>query len=175
MQLKDSSLALAIGSIVTVALGVIYGVGLVAKGRPDAVRALLYNLPIAFVFLVIGTCLTIRVIRMGLPRFLTREAGSVLLWIVGFGVLYLRLVSKELEVSGHLAWLPMLTVQAWLLGLPGWFVAVGVGATASAAYLKFMVFQGPSGGPGLAIGVALAGAIYLASRRNLVDERQTGA
>jgi hypothetical protein len=61
-------------------------------------------------------------------------------------------------------WLPLLTVQAWVLGLPSWFVTLGVAAFASAAYLKFAVFQGPSGGPGLVVGLVLAMALAYTTR-----------
>jgi hypothetical protein len=149
---SERSLGLAIGSVAWAGVCLAYTARLLAKGRSDVARALVYNLPIAFLFLVVASTLAVRALRLGLFEFLRSDGVAVILWLLGLGVLYLRLVSKGLEVSGHLAWLPMLTVQSWMLGLPGWLVGVGIGATASAAYLKFAVFQGPSGGPGLAVG-----------------------
>jgi hypothetical protein len=96
--------------------------------------------------------------------FVRQHSTTVIVWAVGLGVLYLRLVSKSLEVSGHLTWLPLLTVQAWLLGLPMWIGLLGLAALGSAAYLKFAVFQGPSGGPGLVVGLVLSTVLALAAR-----------
>lgn len=87
------------------------------------------------------------------------------MWATGFWILYLRLISKTLEVSGHLAWLPLLTAQARLLGFPLWVVGVGIGATLSTAYLKFAVFQGPSGRPGILVGLILMTALLVTGSR----------
>jgi hypothetical protein len=168
----DSRLGVLAGSIAWVGVAAVYAAGLAIKGRTDLVRALLYNLPIAFLSLVVFACLLVKVARLGPARFLNAQGPTVVVWVVGLGVLYLRLVSKSLEVSGHLAWLPVLTVQSWLLGLPLWISVLGVAATASAAYLKFAVFQGPSGGPGLIVGLVLAMglAITARARRRAVEQ-----
>ena len=162
--MTDSRLGVLVGSIAWVGIAAAYASGLAVKGRPDMVRALLYNLPIAFLFLVVCACLLVRAVRLGPAQFLKLHGATVVVWVVGLAVLYLRLVSKSLEVSGHLAWLPVLTVQSWLLGLPLWISVLGVAATASAAYLKFAVFQGPSGGPGLIVGLVLAMGLAISSR-----------
>ena len=103
--------------------------------------------------------------RLGVSSFLRVHIWALVIWAAGFTILYLRLVSKTLEVSGHLVWLPLLTAQAWMLGFPVWVVAVGIAATASAAYLKCAVFQGPSGGPGLLVGLALMTALLVMGAR----------
>ena len=160
-----SGRALTIGGTAWVGVMVLYVAALFVNGRTDIARALLYNAPIALLFLVIGTALAIRAIRTGPRAFVRSHPWSISIWLVGFAVLYLRLVSKSLEVSGHLAWLPLLTAQAWLLGFPVWLVGVGVGATLSAAYLKFAVFQRPSGGPGLVVGLVLMIALVVLGAR----------
>ena len=170
--MTDSRLGVLAGSIAWVGVAGVYAAALALKGRTDLARALLYNLPIAFLFLVVFACLLVKAARLGPAAFLKAHGASVVIWIVGLAVLYLRLVSKSLEVSGHLAWLPVLTLQTWLLGLPLWISILGVAATASVAYLKFAVFQGPSGGPGLLVGLVLAMglAITARARRRAVEQ-----
>jgi hypothetical protein len=154
----------------------LYIAGLLAKGRTDVARGLLYNLPIAFLFLVLATQLAIGAVRLGPLRFAKDHAGILVVWALGGLVLYLRLILKAIEVSGHLAWLPLLTAQAWTLGLPAWLIGLGAAATLSAAYLKFVVFQGPSGVPGLIVGLVLATALVVTSRpRRAAGEQQDAA
>ena len=165
----DKLLALISGTLMWGILAFVYVDELAASGRQDAGLALAYNLPVFFLFLVVASAFAIRLGRLGPRRFVQSHFPALAVWSIGLVVLYLRLVAKTVEISGHLAWLPLLTVQTWVLGLPSWVGAVGVAATLSAAYLKFAVFQGPSGAPGLAIGLLLAGALALttpASRRS---------
>lgn len=174
--MTEKRLALVVGSVAWVGVAGLYTAGLLAKGRTDIARGLLYNLPIAFLFLVLATHLVIGAVRLGPLRFGKGHAGILLVWALGGLVLYLRLISKSLEVSGHLAWLPLLTAQAWTLGLPVWLIGFGAAATLSAAYLKFVVFQGPSGGPGLVVGLLLATVLVVTSRpRRTAGEQQDAA
>jgi hypothetical protein len=128
-----------------------------------------YNGPIAFIFLTLVFDLGLRARRLGLPAFLRAHRTTLTLWALGAGILYLRLVSKSIEVSGHIAWLPLLTVQAWLHGLPRWFLVFSLLSTGVALYLKLAVFRGPSGIPGLVVGSALALALVSAARTKRLD------
>ena len=167
---NDKLLALIGGTILWEILALMYVNELLASGRPDMGLALAYNLPVFFLFLVVASALAIRLGRLGPSRFVRTHFAALLIWGIGLLVLYLRLVAKTVEISGHLAWLPLLTVQTWVLGLPSWVGAVGVAATLSAAYLKFAVFQGPSGAPGLMVGLVLAGALAITATRPAVEE-----
>jgi hypothetical protein len=172
----DRRVAVIVGCAAWAGVATLYAVGLRVKGRADIGRALLYNLPIALLFLVHVAHLVIKVFRMGPSAFLRRYAGILAVWTTGGVILYLRLISKSLEVSGHLAWLPLLTLQAWMEGLSVWLTALGVAATLSAAYLKFVVFQGPSGVPGLLVGLLLALALAFGARvRTAAGEQQDAA
>src|SRR5262249_49602750 len=91
-----------------------YAFALLIRGRADALTAIAYNGPIAFIFLTLVLDLVLRARRLGLPAFLRAHGTTLVVWLLGAAVLYLRLVSKSIEVSGHIAWLPLLTVQAWL-------------------------------------------------------------
>ena len=157
--------AVLLGSLLWAGITVLYVVSLVGRDRQDTGRALTYNLPIAFIFLVLLSALAIEAVRLRVPEFVARYGWTLLVWAVGFAILYLRLISKSLEVSGHLAWLPLLTAQAWVWRFPYWVSAVRVGALLSASYLKFAVFKGPSGVPGLAVGAALMVAFLVGEAR----------
>jgi len=165
---KESTLSLWLGAALWTFVMATYGIGLMTKGRAGAATSFLYNAPVAFLFSVLCVYLLLQVGRLGVFDFGRSYGGTVLVWFAGLCVLYLRLVSRSLEVSGHLAWLPMLTLQAWLLGFPIWLVATGGGATLLAAYMKFAVFRGPSGVPGLITGALLAGSLFLLQRRRVV-------
>lgn len=141
-----------------------YGLTLLIRGRADALTALSYNGPIAYVFLTLVFDLALRAWRLGLPEFLRAHRTTLTLWALGVAVLYLRLVSKSIDVSGHITWLPLLTVQAWLHGLPRWFLVFSLLSTAVAFYLKLFEFRGPSGIPGAVVGSVLALALLSASR-----------
>lgn len=126
--------------------------------------AMAYNGPIAFIFLTLAFDLLLRAWRLGVPAFLCAHRTTLILWALAAAVLYLRLVGKSIEVSGHIAWLPLLTVQAWLHGLPRWFLVFSILSTGVAFYLKLAVFRGPSGIPGAVVGSILAVALLSASR-----------
>ena len=164
---------MAIGGALWVLVAVVYTAALAVRARADIGRALLYNLPIALLFLVVLACLCVRAARLGPAQFLREHWAALAVWVVGFGILYLRLVSKSVEVSGHLAWLPFLTVQAWALGLPLWLVGLGLVGTVTTGYLKFAVFQGPSGVPGVVAGLLLALAIAVSERARMNSRRTT--
>jgi hypothetical protein len=46
-----------------------------------------------------------------------------------------------------------------MLGFPRWVVAIGMGAMVTTCYMKFVVFGGPSGAPGLLVGLILMAAM----------------
>jgi hypothetical protein len=161
---RETEVALAGGGTAWLVGIVAYAASLMAKERLDALLALLYNAPVAFLFLVLLTHMGVRAAHLGFTRFVRVFGGTLALWAVGAVILYLRLVAKTIEVSGHMVWLPLLTVQTWLQGFPSWVVILGVLSTVGALYLKLAVFQGPSGVPGLVAGALLAGTLLLCTR-----------
>ena len=158
--------ALALGGLAWLVLMCAYALALVVKGRPDAATAFAYNAPIAFVFLVVVARMLLDGVRSGLAGFLRAHGGTLVVWTIGFAVLYFRLIAKNVEISGHMAWLPLLTTQAWLAGFPAWFIIVGVLSTVEALYLKLTVFGGPSGIPGTVVGLVLAATLVGLGRRD---------
>jgi hypothetical protein len=170
----DNRAALIVGAPLTAAFLGAYGVSLAARGRPDVLRSLLYNGPIAFLFLVLGAQLAL----LGWDRRLTgviRSYGPTLAsWLIAAVLLVLRLGPNSIEVSGHMAWLPLLTADAWVRGFPLWFVAFGMAATTASVYLKIGVFGGPSAVPGVLAGACLAGLLLLWSQPRHEKAGQAG-
>ncbi len=156
--------ALAIGGSAWLLGAIVYLAALIRQRPDDAGVAFLYNAPIAFLFLVLLTFMALEVIRLGVASFVREQGAVVALWIAGAVILYHRLISKNIEVSGHMAWLPLLTAQLWAFRFPTWVIVVGVAATASAVYLKFALFRGPSGVPGIMAGLVFAAALVVLTR-----------
>lgn len=163
--MRDTSTALLIGGAAWLLGFGVYAAALFLTGRPDAATALLYNGPIALVFLVHAAHLAVQTHRLGFSAFAKARLWTLITWLVGGSVLYFRLVAKSLEVSGHMAWLPLLTAQSVLSGFPPWFSILAALGTVAAFYMKIALFRGPSGVPGLVVGVILALALVLASLR----------
>lgn len=165
--------ALITGGVTASGIIVAYGIALAIRGRQDAIRAIAYNGPIAFVFLSVACELALRAVGVPFADFVRRHMVTFVVWAVGVLVLVLRLGTKSVEVSGHMAWLPLLAMQAHLHGFPRWFVGLAVASTAFALYLKLAVFGGPSGLPGTAVGLFLAAALWTASRLRRITRTDT--
>ena len=162
--MRETRLALTLGGAAWLAFVAAYALALMVRARSDVPVALLYNTPIAFLFLVSLAYLVVQGARVGLTPMLRAHVVTIALWSAGLLLLYLRLALKTVEVSGHLAWLPMLTAQLWLWRFPGWVIGFGLLSTLVALYMKLAVFGGPSGVPGLLAGLVLATTLVALSR-----------
>ena len=157
--------AVIAGTVLTIVVVSLYAIGLVLSGKPDAMRQVFYNAPIAFVFSVLAIEFVLIWSRQGWRGLIRSRGASLLTWLVATIVLLLRLGPTRIDVSGHLTWLPMLTADAWVRGLPVWFLGWAAAATGLAIYLKFGVFGGPSGPPGILTGSVLAAVLLCNARR----------
>ena len=166
-----TKLPLALGGMAWIVVVCFYAVGLATRGRADIFTALAYNAPIALFFLVLAAEFVVHVFHVGLPAGVRDRGPLLAIWLIGFVVLYLRLAAKSVEISGHLTWLPVLTAQSWALGFPAWFTGLGVLSTLTALGLKLVVFRGPSGIPGILVGMLLAMALLVLSRRGSPEPR----
>jgi len=126
---------------------------------------LAYNLPICVIFAVVAGTMLQRLLRMGPARFARADGGAVVAWTFGAIALYLRLVAPAIAASGHLVWLPMLTLQARHYHLPRWFVWGAAGFTLICLVLKFTVMSVRSGVEGIAIGLPLAALVWFTHQR----------
>jgi hypothetical protein len=146
-----------------------YTGALLLSGRPNVIRQLVYNAPIAFVFLVLSAEFVLIGRRDGWRRFVRANAPTLVVWLIAAFLLVLRFAPTKIELSGHTVWLPMLTVDAWSRGFPVWF-PVGAGtATLIALYLKTAVFGGPSGVRGMIVGIILGAVLLLWKRLRTTD------
>jgi hypothetical protein len=161
--------ALGVGGGVWFVIIGVYAASLATQRPGNMALPLLYNAPIGFIFLVLLAHMTLKLLQLGPLQFLRANVVLVALWVVGAALLYLRLISKSVEVSGHLAWLPLLTVQLWVSAFPRWMITIGIISTLSVIYLKFAIFRGPSGLPGLIAGVILAAALVLLRSKTPVN------
>jgi len=158
-------LSLAFGGAVWILVMTAYAIGLTRQGREHLAIGLAYNAPIALLFLVLATELAIYSLVHDVRRTFADRGLMLTLWLVGFLILFLRLVTPGIEVSGHMTWLPLLSAQSFVLRFPPWLTALGLAGTLFAAWLKFAVFRGPSGGPGILVGMSLALLLLIVSQR----------
>jgi hypothetical protein len=158
-------LSLAFGGAAWLLVMAAYAFGLITQGQENVAIGLAYNAPIALLFLVLAAEIAIYFLAHGVRRTLADRGLMLALWVFGCLILFLRLVTPKIEVSGHMTWLPLLSAQSFVLRFPAWLTVLGLAATMFAAWLKFAVFRGPSGGPGLLIGIGLALLLMIVSRR----------
>jgi hypothetical protein len=160
----EQQAALIVGALLSVAVLIVYALALIDADRTDVLRSLIYNGPIAFVFLVLLADWILLAWRSSVGAVIRSFAATLTVWLIAATLLVLRFGPKPIEVSGHLTWLPMLAADAWIRRFPMWFVAFATLGTLAALYLKLAVFGGPSGVPGMLAGGALASALLWRSR-----------
>ncbi len=116
-----------------------------------------YNLPITIAF--IGLCAhegwMFR--TLGFKQYLREHAPVLVVWTLGFVVLYFRLITKSVDVSGHMTWALIMAGQCHAYRLPGWFSALVWAVCLQVVLLKFFVLGGVSGPVGIVVGGVLGG------------------
>lgn len=146
-------IALIIG---TIGWAMVWGIGLVAvrssaSGNVGPVM-LAYNLPITWLFCIMGAELLLATRKEGLKLW---PFGVI--WFAGLVLLYFRLIAKTLDVSGHMTWLSIMVVHSLLRRFPKWFTVVVVCFYIEAAVLNFGLFGSKSSAPaGMAVGAVMA-------------------
>ena len=142
-----------------------YVATLLRHGRRDLAMALAWNGPISLVFLVLAWDAVLGAFVLPFRAFLRTYGAVMLVWSVGFLLLYLRLVLKSVDISGHMAWCVVMLTQTIVLGMPRWFTVVAALVLFEVAYFKFAILGGPSGTSGLVVGLGLATLLAVLSRR----------
>ena len=144
----------------------------VVRGHPLPWFSVLYNVPISLVFSGLFVHCAYSGCLLGPRRFAHAYGPLVLVWTVGAVVLVLRLVTKTIDVSGHMAWLVMMGVQCLVQHLPLWFTVSVWAVGAQVLVLKLFVLGGHSGQTGLVVGGLLGAAVGAAARgRQDLDSR----
>lgn len=135
-----------------------------AKGRSLPWFSVSYNLPITLAFsgLAAHSVLT----ALALPReSATKAYGPIaLVWCAGGVLLFLRLVTKSIDVSGHMSWAILMAVQCAVERLPMWFTAFVWLVAAHVLFLKVFVLGGQSGQYGVLAGGVLGASLWVATR-----------
>ena len=79
-----------------------------------------YNLPITLAFSALAFDLLSRSLTLGRTRLFKHHGVLLLVWSVGGALLALRLVTKSIDVSGHMTWSVLMAVQCLGLKAPRW-------------------------------------------------------
>jgi len=130
-----------------------------------------YNVPILLAFLTLGAEILFSAWRLPRVAFLTRYRAILAVWAVGAALLYLRLVTRSIDVSGHAAWSVLMLAHAAALEAPVWLLAGLLVVLAQVIALKWLVLGGDSGAYGLLAGLLLALGLWLL-RRGQVQRHQ---
>jgi hypothetical protein len=136
----------------------------VLRTRPIPWSSVTYNVPITLVFSGLLLYIALDVLVLGPRRFLAAYAPLGVVWGLGVLVLYLRLVTRSTEISGHMSWSVVMGVQCAAQHMPAWFVASSWLVVLHIAFLKFVAWGGHSGHKGLLVGAILGMAAWLACR-----------
>jgi hypothetical protein len=135
------------------------------RGREIAAFSILYNLPITLVFGSLGFDLVIRGVQAGPRRLLAAHGPVLLAWAGGAVVLFLRLVTNSIDVSGHMTWAILMATQCLVERAPRWFTALAWGVVVQVFLLKVFVLGGQSGAWGILAGGLLGfGVTYTRCR-----------
>jgi hypothetical protein len=123
-----------------------------------------YNAPITLVFAGLVMHIEWTGIRLGWSQFARSHSPLGIVWLIGTAILFLRLVTKSIDVSGHMVWAIMMGVQCIVQRLPLWFTAAVWAVFLQVLLLKLFVLGGHSGQKGVAVGAVLGVAVWLATR-----------
>jgi hypothetical protein len=134
------------------------------RGHAGSGFSVFYNLPISVLFIGLlahegWMCRT-----QGARVYLKRHAPVVIVWVLGFVVLYLRLIAKSVDVSGHMTWALIMAAQCYAYRLPGWFCALVAGVCLQVLGLKVFWLGGVSVYWGLLAGGVLGAGMILGVR-----------
>jgi hypothetical protein len=157
-------LSVALGTATASLVGLTYGAALVASGQSDPLRSLAYNCPISLPFLILCWDIALAAAQESRRVFARRYGPVLAIWACGFVVLYLRLMAKSINVSGHMTWVTLMATQALVLRLPPAFLVLTVAVLAEAAWFNFVLMSGRSGLGGLIVGCLLSALLVLLSR-----------
>jgi hypothetical protein len=120
-------------------------------------KGLLYNVPISFPFFVLCWEMLFSFRHRSFVEGIKNNAAYLLVWIVGAVILYLRLVTETIQVSGHMTWLMIMPVWSALRKLPLGFTLFIIIIAIQAGYFNFVLFPSiKSGLWGVVFGAVLS-------------------
>jgi hypothetical protein len=137
----------------------------VARGRPLSWFSVSYNLPITLAFSGLLAHGVLSAFGLGSRLAIHAYGPIALVWCAGGVVLFLRLVTQSIDVSGHMSWAILMAVQCTVERLPIWFTALVWLIAAHVLLLKLFVLGGQSGQNGILAGGVLGATLWLVTRR----------
>jgi hypothetical protein len=123
-----------------------------------------YNVPITLVFAGLVVHMVWTGTRLERSQIIASYAPLGVVWLIGGVVLFLRLVTQSIDVSGHMVWSVMMGVQCSVHRLPFWFTASAWAVVLQVLLLKLFVIGGHSGQKGIVIGILLGVAVWFTTR-----------
>ena len=123
-----------------------------ARGQTIPWFSVSYNLPISLAFAALCAHMTLSAITLGRRQAIAAYGPIALVWGAGAVLLFMRLVTKSIDVSGHMSWALLMGVQCFVERLPLWFTAFVWLIAAHVLFLKLVVLGGYSGQYGLLAG-----------------------
>ncbi len=133
---------------------------LLVRGKSIPWFSFWYNMPITLVFGSMALHLAASALHPPRPHLLARHAGVIVAWTLGATVLWFRLVSKSIDISGHMCWAVLLGIQCHVFGLPWWFIIIVWAVATQVLLLKLLVLGGSSGQSGLVAGLVLGALLW---------------
>ena len=154
--------------LVGIALAAIAWVLLLAvslvRERPVSWFSVSYNLPITLAFAGLVSHGVLSAMALGRQRAISAYGPIALAWFGGGVLLFLRLVTKSIDVSGHMSWAILMGVQCLVERLPFWFTCFVWLIALHVLLLKLFVLGGQSGQNGLLAGGVLGATLWLGTR-----------
>src|SRR5262245_31220147 len=85
----------------------------VARGRAILWFSVSYNLPISLAFAALCAHMALSAIALGRREAVAAYGPIALVWCAGAILLFLRLVTKSVDVSGHMSWALLMGTQCF--------------------------------------------------------------
>ena len=134
------------------------------RARPVPWFSISYNLPITLAFAGLVTHVVLSAVALGRPRAISAYGPIALVWCGGAVLLFLRLVTKSIDVSGHMTWAILMGVHCLVERLPAWFTSFVWLIAIQVLLLKLLVLGGQSGQYGLLAGGVLGVTLWFVTR-----------
>lgn len=115
------------------------------SGWNASTLGLWYNIPISILFAILGLELLVSILPPIKARLLA-QLPFIFIWLIGFAQLYLRLIERNINISGHLTWLTMMLAHSLIRRIPPWFIALIVLIWVKCLYFYFNVMASPHDG-----------------------------
>lgn len=143
-----------------------------SDGWSNKPSGLFYNIPIFIPFLILAWQMIFSAHANGFKKSIQSNQSFVLIWIIGFILLYLRLGLQIIEISGHMTWVVLMLTHSYIKRLPWEFIAFVVLIALHAGYYNFFVFSSKiSGLNGILMGSLLSlilfGLEYFREKRQI--------